>query len=77
MGYLVIQRRIGERIIIGDDIEILISDISLVERKVDIAIDAPRSLKIRRKVTHAQEEFNNVETDIEQKGIEKTDSSPK
>ena len=58
MGYLVIARRIGERIQIGDDIEILISDISRQEKKVDVAIKAPKELVIKRKVSHMDEEKN-------------------
>lgn len=55
MGYLVVSRHTGERIIIGEDIEILVSDINHLENKVDLAIKAPRSLKISRRDTHAKE----------------------
>jgi len=54
-GYLVISRRIGERIMIGKDIEILISDVSTFDKKVDIAIKAPREISISRRPTHMQE----------------------
>lgn len=54
MGYLVISRRTNERIIIGDDIEILISDIG--RDKVDLAIQAPKNIQIKRKGTHFEEE---------------------
>lgn len=47
MGYLVIARAVGERIAIGDDIEIFISDIC--RGRVDIAIKAPRTVKIDKK----------------------------
>lgn len=54
MGYLVIGRKLGERIKIGDDIEIMISDIN--DGKVDLAIDAPRNLKIIKVPTHIAEQ---------------------
>ena len=59
MGYLVISRQINERIKIGDDITIMISDIhknGLGQPRVDIAIDAPRHLKINRQMTHMEED---------------------
>ena len=56
MGYLVISRRTNERIMIGDDIEILISEIS--KDKVDIAINAPKNISIKRKCTHLEEQAN-------------------
>lgn len=54
MGYLVISRKVAERIRIGKDIEILVSDIQ--HKKVDIAINAPKSMKILRLKTHIEEE---------------------
>ena len=60
MGYLVISRKIGERILIGDNIEILVADIQ--HKKVDIAIKAPKEIKIKRQVTHIQEELKNGNT---------------
>ena len=57
MGYLVISRKIGERIMIGDNIEILIADIK--HKQVDVAIKAPREIKIMRQQTHMQEEIQN------------------
>lgn len=58
MGYLVISRRVSERIQIGEDIEILISDISIIDGapKVDIAINAPKKYNIKRRVTHLEEQ---------------------
>ena len=58
MGYLVISRRLNERITIGEDIEILISDINVLEGKVDIAIAAPKNISIKRKETHLKEDNN-------------------
>lgn len=60
MGYLVISRRTNERILIGDDIEILIAGIT--NDKVDIAIKAPKDLLILRKCTHLQEQKQNGTT---------------
>ncbi len=57
MGYLVISRRVNERILIGDDIEILIAD--FYDDKVDIAIKAPKNISIKRKDTHLKEEKSN------------------
>lgn len=44
---LVISRKASESILIGDDIEIIISDISA--DKVKIAINAPKSVSVLRK----------------------------
>lgn len=46
MGWLVLSRKKSERIKIGDDIEIMVSDIR--GSIVGIAINAPRSLHVRR-----------------------------
>ena len=54
MGYLVISRRTNERVTIGDDIEILISDIG--RDRVDLAIKAPKNIQIKRKTTHFEEQ---------------------
>lgn len=43
---LVLQRKIGESIFIGDDIEVLIIDVS--GEKAKVAIRAPRSIPILR-----------------------------
>ena len=59
MGYLVISRRIGEKLFIGDDIEILISDMS--DGKVDIAIKAPKSYDIVRE-TQAEDREHGTNT---------------
>lgn len=63
MGYLVISRRVGERILLNDNIEIFISDIYRTRDgnlKVDIAIDAPRNVKILKKETHMQDLKNGL-----------------
>ncbi len=44
---LVLTRKKDEAVVIGDDIEIIISEIS--EDKVKIAIQAPKNIKIFRK----------------------------
>lgn len=60
MGYLVISRRTNERIMIGDNIEILIS--SITHDKVDVAIDAPKNLQIKRRPTHLEEQSDGPTT---------------
>jgi len=55
---LVIKRKVSESIMIGDDIEIIISEIS--QDKVKIAINAPKDVKITRKELVETCEFNKV-----------------
>ena len=55
-GYLVISRRTSERLIIGNDIEILISYIG--KDRVDLAIKAPKDIQIQRKCSQLEEEKN-------------------
>ena len=58
MGFLVLSRYLNERIKIGDNVEILISDIredKKGELVVDIAIDAPREIKILKKETYLKD----------------------
>lgn len=53
---LVIKRKESESILIGNDIEIIISEIS--QDKVKIAINAPKDIKITRKELAETCEFN-------------------
>jgi len=53
---LVIRRKQSESILIGDDIEIIISEI--FQDKVKIAINAPKEIKITRKELAETCEFN-------------------
>lgn len=53
---LVIKRKVSESILIGDDIEIIVSEIS--QEKVKIAINAPKEIKITRKELAETYEFN-------------------
>lgn len=53
---LVIKRKVSESILIGDNIEIIISEIS--QDKVKIAINAPKEVKITRKELAETCEFN-------------------
>lgn len=53
---LVIKRKESEAILIGEDIEIIITEIS--QDKVNIAINAPRDIKIIRKELADTFEFN-------------------
>ena len=57
---LVLTRKKNESIIIGDDIEIIISEIS--EDKVKIAIKAPKDVKIFRKELLKAVEDENVKS---------------
>lgn len=56
---LVITRKKGESILIGDDIEITISRID--DGSVKIAIDAPREITILRKELYTEVESENIE----------------
>lgn len=58
-GYLIISRRIAERILIGDDVEIFVSDIN--GSKVDIAIKAPKEVRIHRKPSPMQAAKKNAD----------------
>lgn len=53
---LVVERKIGESILIGDNIRIVLSDIN--GGKAKIAIDAPREIKILRSELIETSEFN-------------------
>ncbi len=53
---LVIKRKVSESILIGDDIEIIISEITA--DKVKICINAPKEIKISRKELADTCEFN-------------------
>ncbi|WMJ78591.1 MULTISPECIES: carbon storage regulator [unclassified Sedimentibacter] len=53
---LVIKRKVSESILIGEDIEIIISEIS--QDKVKIAIDAPKEITITRKELAETCKFN-------------------
>lgn len=55
---LVIKRKVSESILIGDDIEIIISEIS--KDKVKIAINAPINISITRKELAETCEFNKI-----------------
>ncbi|KUO74766.1 MAG: carbon storage regulator [Clostridia bacterium BRH_c25] len=57
---LVLTRKSNESILIGDDIEIVIVEVS--EDKVKIGINAPRSTKIFRKELLKQVEDENIKS---------------
>ena len=63
MGYKVISLKIGQRIQIGRDIEVLISDYD--SGKVDVAVKAPKEISIDRLPTKAEEAFKNVNSDAD------------
>jgi len=55
MGYLVLSRRINEKILLGSDIEIIVADLrkdKKGELVVDIAIKAPKEIKILKEETY-------------------------
>lgn len=56
---LVITRKNGESLLIGDDIEITISKID--DGSVKIAIEAPREIRILRKELYKEVESENIE----------------
>lgn len=56
---LVITRKKGESLLIGDDIEITISRID--DGSVKIAIEAPREITILRKELYTEVESENIE----------------
>lgn len=45
---LVLSRKVGERIMIGESNEIVITVIEVIGRRVRLGIEAPRSITIRR-----------------------------
>ena len=53
---LVIRRRVGEKLLIGDDVELEILDAT--PSQVKIGIRAPRSVTILRKEIHLTQEQN-------------------
>lgn len=57
---LIVSRKIGESIIIGDNIEVSILDIS--EGIVKIGIEAPKKIKILRKELFKEVESENRES---------------
>jgi carbon storage regulator len=57
---LVLTRKKDESIVIGDDIEIIVSEIS--EDKVKIAIKAPKNVKVFRKELIKAVEDENVKS---------------
>jgi len=53
---LVIKRKVGESIVLGEDIEIIVSEV--IGDKVKIAIDAPKEIKIIRRELKDTSDFN-------------------
>ena len=67
---LVLNRKIGEAIVIGNNIEIKILDIQ--ENRVKIGIEAPRQINILRKEVYDEivsENLNSLEIDIDLKEL--------
>lgn len=59
---LVLSRRKNQSIMIGDDVEIIITDIS--DDKVKIGIKAPKSMKIFRKELIEEIQEENVNSNL-------------
>lgn len=57
---LVVSRKIGESIVIGDNVEVSILDLS--EGMVKIGIEAPKKIKILRKELFKEVEAENKES---------------
>jgi carbon storage regulator len=56
---LILSRKVDERIVIGDDIEISVIDIR--GDQVKIGIEAPRSIKVYRKEVYQAIQKENIE----------------
>ena len=61
---LVLTRRIGETLIIGDDIKVMVLEVS--GNQVHIGIEAPRHIAVNREKIHQRKmaEVNQPRTDI-------------
>ena len=72
---LVVKRKAGESIIIGDNIEIKI--VKIEDGSVKVAIDAPRDISVLRKelveevVSENKEAVQNIEVDLRKISIGK------
>jgi len=66
---LVLTRKIGELIVIGDDIKIKIVEIK--GKQVRIGIEAPRNVEVNREEIYRQKNADKVET------TEDTDAPPR
>ena len=74
---LILSRKVGQRIMIGDNITILISRVS--GKRVTLGLEAPREISIRRAelepMTAAADEAKSGEQSSEESG-EKSDEEP-
>ncbi|KEH89016.1 carbon storage regulator [Clostridium novyi A str. BKT29909] len=72
---LVVKRKKGESILIGDDIEITI--VNLDNGSVKVAIDAPKEVTILRKELYKEvEEENKKATEIDISVLSKLNKNP-
>jgi len=67
---LILTRRVGEKLIIGDDI--IITILSLKGNQIRVGIDAPREVKV-----HRQEVFDRIQKEKERETLSVVPSSGK
>lgn len=59
---LIMRRRVGESVLIGDDIEIHIVEVG--RSRVKIAIDAPKTIAVVAKEVHLTSETNRISAHV-------------
>ena len=67
---LVLTRKIGEQIVIGDDIKIKIVEIK--GKQVRIGIEAPRNVEVNREEIYQQKNEEKDHSEMEQMDIPRT-----
>lgn len=45
---LILSRKVGEKIVIGDDITLVVIDIDMIRRQVRLGINAPKNIPVFR-----------------------------
>ncbi len=67
---LILTRRVGEKLIIGDDV--IVTILSLKGNQIRVGIDAPREVKV-----HRQEVFDRIQKEKEREKLSVVPSSGK